>query len=67
MILGLELFIYFLQQWEDVLFPKKEVLGGGVLKAGVGAKAPSVIWFRRLVREWKLKKYKRSLIFFYLS
>ena len=33
------------------------------VKAGVGAKAPSVIWFRRLVREWKLRNIKEALFF----
>lgn len=33
------------------------------LKAGHGAKAPSVIWFRRLYREWKLRNIPEALFF----
>lgn len=32
-------------------------------KAGTGAKAPSVIWFQRLVREWKLRNVSEALFF----
>ena len=31
--------------------------------AGIGAKAPSVIWFRRLLREWKLRNIREALFF----
>ena len=30
-------------------------------KAGVSAKAPSVIWFKRLLREWKLRNIPEAL------
>ena len=33
------------------------------ISAGHGAKAPSVIWFRRLVREWKLRNVREGLFF----
>ena len=33
------------------------------LKAGTGAKAPSVIWFRRLLKEWKLRNVSEALFF----
>lgn len=32
-------------------------------KAGARAKAPSVIWFQRLVREWKLRNVSEALFF----
>ena len=32
-------------------------------KAGTGAKAPSIIWFQRLVREWKLRNIPEALFF----
>ncbi len=32
-------------------------------RAGVGAKAPSVIWFKRLVREWKLRNIPEALFY----
>tara|TARA_R100001082_G_C4342492_1_gene150800 strand:+ start:157 stop:777 length:621 start_codon:yes stop_codon:yes gene_type:complete len=32
-------------------------------KAGAGAKAPAVIWFKRLVREWKLRNIPEALFF----
>jgi len=31
--------------------------------AGLGAKAPSVIWFRRLLREWKLRNVSEAIFF----
>ena len=31
--------------------------------AGMGAKAPSVIWFRRLLKEWKLRNICEALFF----
>jgi len=31
--------------------------------AGAGAKAPSIIWFQRLVREWKLRNIPEALFF----
>jgi hypothetical protein len=33
------------------------------LSAGTGAKAPSVIWFRRLLREWKLRNIPEALFY----
>ena len=33
------------------------------LSAGQGAKAPSVIWFRRLLKEWKLRNIPEALFF----
>jgi len=33
------------------------------LKAGAGAKAPTVIWFKRLVKEWKLRNIPEALLF----
>ena len=33
------------------------------LNAGTGAKAPSVIWFRRLLREWKLRNIPEALFY----
>ena len=33
------------------------------VKAGAAAKAPSVIWFRRLVREWKLRNVPEALFY----
>ena len=33
------------------------------VKAGAAAKAPSVIWFRRLVREWKLRNIPEALFY----
>ncbi len=33
------------------------------VKAGASAKAPSVIWFRRLVREWKLRNIPEALFY----
>ena len=33
------------------------------MSAGQGAKAPSVIWFRRLLREWKLRNIPEALFF----
>lgn len=33
------------------------------LKAGAGAKAPSVIWFRRLLKEWKLRNTYEALFY----
>lgn len=32
-------------------------------KAGAAAKAPSVVWFRRLVKEWKLRNVPEALFF----
>ena len=32
-------------------------------KAGAAAKAPSVIWFQRLLREWKLRNIPEALFF----
>ena len=32
-------------------------------KAGAAAKAPSVIWFQRLVREWKLRNIPEALFY----
>ena len=32
-------------------------------KAGASAKAPSIIWFRRLVKEWKLRNIPEALFF----
>ena len=32
-------------------------------KAGVAAKAPSVIWFKRLIREWKLRNIPEALCY----
>mgnify|MGYP006274832865 CR=1 FL=1 len=32
-------------------------------KAGAGAAAPSVVWFRRLYREWKLRNVSEALFF----
>ena len=31
--------------------------------AGMGAKAPSVVWFRRLLKEWKLRNICEALFF----
>tara|TARA_R100001082_G_scaffold33012_1_gene17112 strand:- start:382 stop:1005 length:624 start_codon:yes stop_codon:yes gene_type:complete len=33
------------------------------LQAGTAAKAPSVIWFRRLLREWKLRNIPEALFY----
>lgn len=33
------------------------------LKAGAAAKAPSVVWFQRLLREWKLRNIPEALFF----
>ena len=33
------------------------------LKAGTAAKAPSVIWFQRLLREWKLRNVSEALFY----
>lgn len=33
------------------------------MKAGGGAKAPSVIWFRRLYKEWKLRNVPEALFY----
>ena len=33
------------------------------MSAGQGAKAPSVIWFRRLLKEWKLRNIPEALFF----
>ena len=33
------------------------------LKAGISSKAPSIIWFRRLVREWKLRNIPEALFY----
>jgi hypothetical protein len=33
------------------------------VKAGAAAKAPSVIWFQRLVREWKLRNIPEALFY----
>lgn len=33
------------------------------LKAGAAAKAPSVVWFQRLLREWKLRNVSEALFF----
>ncbi len=33
------------------------------LKAGVSSKAPSIIWFRRLIREWKLRNIPEALFY----
>ena len=32
-------------------------------KAGVAAKAPSVVWFKRLIREWKLRNIPEALCY----
>ena len=44
-------------------FSKKRGTWRWSLKAGAAAKAPSVIWFRRLVREWKLRNVPEALFF----
>ena len=61
--LGLEKLILFPPTFGRCSFAEKEVLGDGVLSAGRGAKAPSVIWFRRLLREWKLRNIPEALFF----
>ena len=44
-------------------FAKKRGTWRWSLSAGQGAKAPSVIWFRRLLREWKLRNIPEALFF----
>ena len=33
------------------------------IKAGAGAKSPSVIWFQRLLKEWKLRNVSEAIFF----
>ena len=33
------------------------------IKAGAASKAPSVIWFRRLIKEWKLRNIPEALFY----
>lgn len=33
------------------------------MKAGAAAKAPSVVWFRRLLKEWKLRNVSEALFY----
>lgn len=33
------------------------------MRGGTGAKAPSVVWFRRLLKEWKLRNVSEALFF----
>ena len=44
-------------------FAKKRGTWRWSLSAGHGAKAPSVIWFRRLFKEWKLRNIPEALFF----
>jgi hypothetical protein len=44
-------------------FSKKRGTWRWSLKAGAAAKAPSVIWFQRLVREWKLRNIPEALFY----
>ena len=44
-------------------FAKKRGTWRWSLSAGQGAKAPSVIWFRRLLKEWKLRNIPEALFF----
>lgn len=33
------------------------------MKAGAAAKAPSVVWFQRLLKEWKLRNVSEALFY----
>ena len=59
MILGLGQFIYSLQQYGRCSFSQERGTWRWSVTAGMGAKAPSVIWFRRLLKEWKLRNIVR--------